>query len=162
MSPAERLAKIESYGSAHALLVDTLKRFPREMWQFKPDPDRWSIHETVIHIADSEANSFVRCRRFIAEPGTAVMAYDEGAWAQALRYNLQSTDDAVELFKWLRLASYKLIRTLPASTWSNTVYHPENGTMTMQDWLDVYDRHVPEHIAQMQAVYEDWLKQRDR
>jgi hypothetical protein len=29
--------------------------------------------------------------------------------------------------------------------------------MTMDDWLDTYERHIPEHIEQMQAVYEDWL-----
>jgi hypothetical protein len=28
--------------------------------------------------------------------------------------------------------------------------------MTFDDWLDTYDRHVPEHIAQMQAVYNEW------
>jgi hypothetical protein len=28
--------------------------------------------------------------------------------------------------------------------------------MTMDDWLDVYARHVPEHIAQMREVYADW------
>jgi len=26
----------------------------------------------------------------------------------------------------------------------------------MDDWLDVYDRHVPDHIAQMQAVFTAW------
>lgn len=73
----QRLHKIESYGNAHAELVAALQRFPRDMWTFKPSPDRWSIHEIVIHIADSEANSYVRCRRFIAEPDTDLMAYDE-------------------------------------------------------------------------------------
>jgi hypothetical protein len=28
--------------------------------------------------------------------------------------------------------------------------------MAMDDWLDVYDRHIPEHIAQMKANYADW------
>ena len=26
----------------------------------------------------------------------------------------------------------------------------------MDDWLDVYDRHVPEHLAQMERIYEEW------
>ena len=156
MTPEERKHKIESYGRAHALLREALKEFPREMGPFRPAPDRWTIHEIVVHIADSEANSFARCRKFIAEPGTAVMAYDEMQWAKALRYHEQSTDDALELFKWLRLTSYRLIRSLPDSVWSNTIEHPENGTMAMDDWLDVYARHIPEHIEQMQANYADW------
>ena len=158
MTPAERLHKIESYGKAHGELVEALKRFPTEMWTFKPSPERWSIHEIVVHIADSEANSYVRCRRFIAEPGEGVMAYDETRWADALRYHEQSTEEAVELFRWLRLRSYRLIQSLPEAVWSNTVLHPENGVMTMDDWLDVYERHVGEHIEQMQANYADWIE----
>ena len=157
MAATDRLKKIESYGNAYAELVDALQQFPQEMWMFKPAPDRWSIHEIIIHIADSEANSYVRCRRFVAEPGEGVMAYDENRWAEALRYHAQSTEEAVELFKWLRLRSYRLIQSMPESVWSNTVLHPENGVMTMDDWLDVYERHVREHVGQMRANYADWL-----
>lgn len=157
MAATDRLKKIESYGNAHTELVDALQQFPQDMWTFKPAPDRWSIHEIVIHIADSEANSYVRCRRFVAEPGEGVMAYDENRWAEALRYHAQSTEEAIELFKWLRLRSYRLIQSMPESVWSNTVLHPENGVMTMDDWLDVYERHVREHVGQMRANYADWL-----
>jgi hypothetical protein len=51
-----------------------------------------------------------------------------------------------------------LVAAQPESVWSHTIRHPENGTMTMDDWLDVYARHVTDHVAQMQAVYEDWLQ----
>ena len=156
----DRQRKIESYGNAFNVLIEALNEFPREMWRYRPAADRWTIHEIVVHIADSEANSYVRCRRFIAEPGQAVMAYDERAWATDLRYHDQSADEALELFKWLRLKSYHLIKTLPESTWSNTVYHPENGTMTLDDWLDVYERHVPDHIAQMREAYQAWQTSR--
>jgi len=158
MTGEERIRQIESYGNAYAQLVDALRQFPKEMWHFKPSPDRWSVHEIVVHIADSEANSYVRCRRFIAEPGKTVMAYDENVWAESLRYRDQSTDEALELFKWLRLRSCNLIKSLPESVWSNTVYHPENGTMTLDDWLGVYERHIPEHIQQMQAIHEAWIR----
>ena len=157
MTPEERERRIESYGSAHARLLDALKEFPREMWGYRPAPGDWTIQEVVVHIADSEANSFIRCRRLIAEPGSAVLGYDEALWTRALRYGEQSADDAVELFRWLRLTTWKLIRDLPASTWANTVEHSENGRMTMDDWLDVYDRHVPEHIEQMRRIHAGWL-----
>ncbi|MGH2593641.1 MAG: DinB family protein [Anaerolineae bacterium] len=159
MTGEERRQKIESYGNAYDRLVEALRQFPTEMWRFKPSPDRWSIHEILVHIADSEANSFVRCRRGIAESGKSVMAYDEMQWAQTLRYADQSTEDALEVFKWLRRATYKLIRSLPESVWSNTIEHPENGTMTLDRWLGIYERHIPEHVAQMQENYGDWKKQ---
>ena len=159
MSPDERKQRIERYGEAHQELVSALERFPREMWDFRPAPDQWTIHEIIVHIADSEANSYVRCRRFLAEPGSAILGYEESKWARELNYHSQSTDDALELFRWLRRTSYTLIRDLPESAWSNTAIHSESGLMTLDDWLSVYASHIPDHIEQMQAVHAAWLSQ---
>ncbi len=158
MTPEERARKIESYGNAYVTLAEGLQHFPREMWHFKPE-NGWSIREIIVHIADSEANSYVRCRRLIAEPGSTVLGYDENQWCIALHYKDQIADEALELFKWLRLASYKLIKKQPEPVWANTVNHTENGLMTLDDWLDVYEQHIPDHLAQMLGVFNEW---RDR
>ena len=160
MNAAERIQKIEAYGKAFDRLVAALKAFPQEMWQYRPAADRWTIHEIIVHIADSEANSYLRCRRFIAEPGSTILGYDEEKWARDLDYHAQSPREALELFKWLRRKSYTLIQNQPESVWVNTLFHSENGIMTMDDWLDVYERHIPEHIEQMQANYRDWLAEK--
>ena len=61
-----------------------------------------------------------------------------------------------------RLA-YQYLRNkdLPDLIWSNTVHHTENGVMTMDDWLDTYERHIPEHIEQMQANYDDGVRRQE-
>jgi hypothetical protein len=160
MTPEERSKIIESYGMAYQALLAALQRFPKEMWQFKPAPDAWSIHEMIVHIADSEVSSYIRCRRLIVEPGSIVVGYDQDKWAQELDYHSQSAEDALELFKYLRNSSYLLIQDLPAATWSNTVEHTERGTLSMDDWLKIYEHHIPAHIEQMQANYDVWQKQR--
>lgn len=160
MTTEERAQKIEAYGQAYDELVAGLAKYPREMWHYKSPVDPWTIHEIVVHITDSEANSFVRCRKFIAEPGSTVAAYDEPTWANVLKYSDQSADDAIELFRWLRGNTYKLIKDLPESTWANTVNHPENGIMTMDDWLDIYIAHPRDHVEQAGRIFEEW-KSRD-
>ena len=162
MTFEERQRKIESYRSAYQTLVEGLKRFPQEMWQFRPTPDRWTIHEIIIHITDSEANSYIRCRRLIAEPGSTVLGYDEVKWGRDLDYHSQSIEEALELFKWLRHKSYTLIRDLPESVWANTVTHTQDGLIQMDDWLHTYERHIPEHLVQMQANLEDWMRQNNQ
>lgn len=158
MSRTDRPTTLAAYANAHSLLTEALTRFPPEMWRFKPSETDWSIHEIVVHITDSEANSYIRARRFIAEPGRTLMDYDENAWAQALDYSHIDTDAAVELFRWLRGTTYQLIKDLPEETWAHTAYHPENGDMTMDDWLDTYARHVHDHVGQMEAVYAAWAQ----
>ena len=156
MTPEARRQKIESYGNAYAQLVDALDKIPEKMWQFRDEHGCWSIHEHVVHIADSEANSYVRARRLIAEPGRTLMDYDENQWAVALDYHDQDIDDALNLFQWLRSKTYALIKALPESAWANTAYHPENGDMTLDDWLDVYESHVREHVEYIQQNYAAW------
>lgn len=161
MTPAERHTKIAAYGEAPERLMRALKQFPKEMWQYKPGPDRWSIHEILVHLADSEANSYIRCRRFIAEPGNTVMAYDENRWADSLNYHGQDPDEALELFGLLRRMSHRMIRKLPDVVWSNTVVHPEYGVMSMDDWLGVYTNHVSDHIQQMRATHAAWMAEKE-
>ena len=158
MDPEIREHKLGSYGNAAFELDAALKRFPREMWHFRDEHGCWSIHEHIVHITDSEVNSYIRCRRLIAEPGLDLMAYDENRWAAALDYHSVETEGAVELFRILRRQTYELVRNLPEYAWSNTCYHPENGDMTLDDWLEVYERHVAEHVDYMQQNYHEWQK----
>ena len=157
MDTQERRQRLALYGNAYDQLAEALENYPEDMWDFKPGPKRWSISEILVHITDSEANSYIRCRRAIAEPGTAVMAYDEDQWADGLGYRDQDPRAALALFKHLRRMTYALISGLPESVWSHTIDHPENGIMTLDDWLVVYANHVPEHIYQIQATHDAWL-----
>ncbi|HXW62995.1 MAG TPA: hypothetical protein VEJ45_10365, partial [Candidatus Acidoferrales bacterium] len=67
MTRDERRQVLESFGRAPVLLSTILRQLPKKMWLYKPSPDRWSIHEIIVHLADSEASSYVRCRHQIAE-----------------------------------------------------------------------------------------------
>lgn len=156
----ERRSQIESYGRAYEQIVAALAEFPKEMWQFKPSPERWSIHEIIIHLADSEANSFVRARVFLAEPGKTIMAYDQDKWAKSMNYQNLDTDTALDLFRALRKSTYELICQAPAEAWDKMIVHPEAGLMTMDNWLDVYEKHIPGHIDQMRKNFEAWKQKK--
>jgi hypothetical protein len=152
----ERRDRLQHYQNAHAMLIETVGRYPRSMWHYKASKSDWSIHEILVHITDSEANSYIRCRRLIAEPGARLTGYDEMAWAKNLDYHALSTDDAIELFRLLRGNTYALIKDLPEPVWANSGQHTENGLTTLDDWLVTYANHVPEHIDQMDRVHAAW------
>src|SRR5215813_9704892 len=96
MNSDERNSKIELYGDGFDMLVEVLKDIPREMWQFKPAQNEWSIHEVIIHLADSESNAALRARKLIVEPGGTLMGYDQDQWAVTLDYHDQDLEDALE------------------------------------------------------------------
>jgi uncharacterized damage-inducible protein DinB len=146
------------YSNAYQQLIDALDVIPGEMWQFKPAPEKWSVHEVLIHIADSEVNSFARARKIICESGSTIMAYDENAWAVKLNYHDQSIEDSLELFRQLRMMTYNIIKELPEETWQNFIIHPDNGKMTLDDWLKVYADHIPVHIKQIKRNLDEWEK----
>ena len=72
MNQQERDEKIELYGKGFDLLLESLKDIPREMWKFKPEPKEWSVHEVLVHLADSESNAALRARKLIVEPGGSI------------------------------------------------------------------------------------------
>ena len=102
MNQQERHEKIELYGRGFDLLIETLKDIPREMWKFKPEPKEWSVHEILVHLADSESNAALRARKLIVEPGGTLMGYDQDQWTVALDYHDQDYDDALEIVRLVR------------------------------------------------------------
>ncbi|HVO41691.1 MAG TPA: DinB family protein [Aggregatilineales bacterium] len=144
----DRQKRLDSFGSAYPQLTAVLAQIPEKLWAEKM-LNGWNIHQILVHLADAEANGFVRLRALIAEPGKRIMAYDQEVWAKTLYYDDQDARDAVQLFKLLREASYRLILKLPESVWSQTIEHPEQGTLTLDDWLDTYEDHVVQHIDQI-------------
>lgn len=157
MNRMERNEKIEQYGRGFDLLLETLNAIPREAWKFKPAPDAWSIHEVIVHLADSEGNSALRARLLAAEPGRTLMAYDQDRWAVALNYHDQDVDDALQVTKYARLTTYKWLKTLPDEVFTHTVNHPEyKEPYSFEKWLDIYASHIPAHIEQIKANYQAW------
>ena len=57
LTAAERAALIERYARGPALLKAALKKVPTAAMQWRPAPGKWSVHEVVVHCADSETNA---------------------------------------------------------------------------------------------------------
>ena len=160
MNQNERNEKIEEYGRGFDLFAAALAEVPHEAWDFKPAPSEWSVHETVVHMADSECMGALRVRKLIAEPGSTLMPYEESQWADALDYQDQDVDDALQMFKLARQRTYRLLKTLPDQVFMHSVVHPEwSEPYTFEKWLDIYAGHSPEHIEQMKKTHRAWKEQ---
>lgn len=157
MDKLERTNLIEQYGRGYQELLDCLDEIPKEMWQFKPEPKEWSVHEIIVHLADSETNSALRARLLISQPGKTIMAYDQDLWAIDQDYHSQSWQDALAGLKWSRTTTHALVRDLPEETWAHTVTHPEfEEPYSLELWLQIYAAHIPGHIEQIRNNHKIW------
>jgi hypothetical protein len=154
----ERRKVLESFGRSPALLSAALRDFPRKMWLFKPSPDRWSIHEIILHLADSEVCAYMLARHFIAEPGIAPIEFDEQRWADSLGYFHQSTREALEIIRRLRRTTYQLLVTLPDPVWLHKLLHSKAGELHLEKWVEAQEQHIPHHLVQMRENYDIWLR----
>lgn len=149
---------VELFGQGPTLLSDTLRRCPKKMWLYRPAPPQWSIHEIILHLADSEAYGYICCRQFIAEPGSGIAEYDASAWAASLGYFHQSTREALSMVARLRHMTHQILRFVPGSVWAHTMLVPKKGTITLDRWLELQAHHIPHHIEQIERNWDDWAK----
>jgi len=65
----------------------------------------------IHHVADSEAQSYARLRRLIAEPGIQIQGYDESAWGEneTLGYKDLPTALSFDVFRGVRASSLEII-----------------------------------------------------
>jgi hypothetical protein len=153
---------LESYARASALLSAALRKCPAKMWFFKPSAESWSIHEIILHLADSEVCAYEVCRRFIAEPDSQVMAFDVVQWGRCLGYFHQSAREALEIIHRLRSMSYQVLDMLPESVWQHTLEHPRHGRLSLAQWVEIQERHIPHHVEQMKKNYQKWRERNPR
>lgn len=161
MTSGERNEKIELYGRGFDLLTAALAEVPKEAWKFKPAPTEWSVHEIIIHLADSESNAALRARKLIVEPGGVLMGYDQDKWANELNYHGQSHEDALETVRLVRKSTYELLKKQPDEVFTHAVKHPEYAEpYTFEMWIHLYSRHIPAHIEQIRNNVKLWKEQK--
>ena len=117
----------------------------------KADKEGWTPRQVIHHLADSEAQSYSRLRRLIAEPGSLIQGYDENKWAESskLGYKSEDVQSSLEVFKAVRQASYELIKKLSEKDLEIEGTHSESGAYSVGKWIKTYTNHPLDHANQI-------------
>jgi hypothetical protein len=115
----------------------------------------WNARQVIHHVADSEAQSYARVRRLVAEPGTTIQGYDESIWAEnpILGYKTHDIDSSIAVFKAVRQSSYELLLRIEDSLLDNKGIHTESGEYSVRDWLNSYINHPIDHANQIKEIF---------
>jgi hypothetical protein len=112
----------------------------------------WSARQIIHHVADSEAQSYVRIRRLVAEPeGSAIQGYDEGVWAECekLGYKDAPVENSIAVYAAVRAGSLDVLKRLEESDLLKFGEHSESGKFTIEKWLINYTKHPLDHGDQL-------------
>lgn len=120
----------------------------------RADSEGWTPRQVIHHVADSEAQSYARLRRLIAEPGTTIQGYDEGKWAEnpTIGYRNHEIDSSIAVFKAVRQSSYELLLRMEDSLLDQKGIHTESGEYSLRDWMNSYINHPIDHANQIKKV----------
>src|SRR5215469_5180627 len=77
---------VKLQSAAPVRLAKLLKGVSPARARKRPSPDKWSIAEIVVHMADTEVVFGYLIRRIMGEPGTRIDGFDQDAWLAALHY----------------------------------------------------------------------------
>ncbi len=118
-----------------------------------PRENGWTARQVIHHVADSEAQSYARLRRLIAEPGTVIQGYDEALWGEnvTLGYQELPIENSLAVFAAVRASSLDILKRLSVSQLQNSGVHSESGEYTLEKWLATYIKHPIEHAQQMKS-----------
>ena len=112
----------------------------------------WSARQIIHHVADSEAQSYVRIRRLVAEPeGSVIQGYDEGVWAECekLGYKDAPVENSIAVYAAVRAGSLDVLKRLEESDLLKFGEHSESGKFTIEKWLVNYTKHPLDHGDQL-------------
>jgi hypothetical protein len=115
----------------------------------------WSPRQIIHHLADSEAQSYARLRRLVAEPaGTVIQGYDEGAWAESaiLGYKELPIENSLAVYLAVRAASLDIVQRLQESDLERAGVHTEVGPYSIARWIKVYSNHPRDHGNQIKEA----------
>jgi uncharacterized damage-inducible protein DinB len=112
----------------------------------------WSPRQVIHHVADSEAQSYARLRRLLAEPsGVVIQGYDEALWARCeiLGYEELPIEHSLAVFSAVRQSSLDILQRISESDLERTGVHSESGPYSVRTWIDTYVQHPRDHAAQL-------------
>lgn len=115
-------------------------------------PGGWTVRQVVHHTADSHVNAYIRLKFALSEANPTIKPYDEAVWAEMLDARTAPIALSLDLLEALHARLVLLLGGLSSDAFARTLFHPERGAMSIDDYLALYDWHSRHHTAHVTAL----------
>ncbi|MEO8256039.1 MAG: DinB family protein [Acidobacteriota bacterium] len=115
-------------------------------------PGKWSIAQTLQHLADSEIVSAWRIRLILGQDRPQLTGYDQDLWAERLHYEEADPMAAIELFAVVRRANLRLVEAASPADLKRSGVHAERGDESVEHLRGLCAGHDLLHLRQIARI----------
>ncbi len=154
LSDDRRRAAIATIAEAPRKLRDAVRGLDDTQFDTPYRPDGWTVRQVVHHMPDSHANAFIRTKLGLTEHQPTVTPYDEAAWALLEDARTTPIETSLTMFDAIHDRWVRILQAMAPADFARVIVHPENGPMTLDQVLQVYEWHGRHHVAHITALRE--------
>ena len=130
-------------------IFEVLEKLSNDQINYKPAENKWSIHEIITHLADTEIQSHVRFRTILANKNPFMVYHDEMDWSVILDYSKIDLEESLEVIRLMRKVNYNLLCRLKPEDFNKKGMHSTRGEVSLEALVNSYMDHVGKHLNQI-------------
>jgi len=153
MTEAELKKHLDAAEKSPKEIAAAVSGLPEKVLRYKPSPDKWCVLEILGHLADVEIIYGYRLRQMLADSKPVIAPLDQDAWARNLNYLDSPPMELVAFYGLGRHHNLRLLRSLKASDFSKSAFHPEmQREITVADLVERMGGHGADHLRQIEEL----------
>ena len=153
MTEAEFKKHLDAAEKSPKEIAAAVSGLPERVLRYKPAPEQWCVLEVLGHLADIEIVYGYRLRQMLADAKPVIAPLDQDAWARNLNYLNSPASELVAFYGLGRHHNLRLLRSLKASDFSKSAFHPEiQKDMTVADLVERMGGHGAGHLQQIERL----------
>ena len=143
---------LENQAQTLDLLGELIANVSSERLTARPRPEKWSVAEILAHLAEDEIATAWRYRQMVEHSGIELAGFDQDLWAQLGAYRSRLPAESFTLFRLLRDANLRFLRSLTPEQWDSFGIHAERGRITVRELAAHMAGHDANHIRQIREI----------
>jgi hypothetical protein len=147
MTGDQRRAAIDSIAKMPATFRQSIRGLDAQRLDTPYRPDGWTVRQVVHHVPDSHMNAFIRFKLALTEDTPTIKPYNEAEWARLEDARSTPIETSLGLLDALHDRWVRILNAMSPSDFHRRLNHPENGVMTLDDMLAMYEWHGRHHTA---------------
>lgn len=152
LEPQVRAQAIATIAALPFQLADAVRGLDQQQLDTPYRDGGWSVRQVVHHLADSHVNAYVRTKLLLTESNPTVKVWDEEKWGELADAKEAAIGGSLLLVTAVHERWVHCLRSRAAADFAKTLQHPDNGPMTLDDLVSIYEWHGRHHVAHVTAL----------